>query len=715
MKILIDFVTTLDSSSEKYRLAITQAIVNAINGNLEVVVLYGKNKPKIKGNYASVKLKNFGVFSKRAFASKCLSLQPDAIFSFGAISSIAASNFLTFLYIDETSFVFKGQNKRKVLRNSKLFNRYERVIVQTNFYKVFLSNNYGIEKERIVVVKPGYEVQFLSENITDDIRDARRILTIYRISKPYLFTFGKVEEYAHIETVIEAFSQIHLKYPDLKLLIASPDFKIGWDNKPVPLTKRAASVFELASQYKVARKVLFAGIIDRKHLPVILSNAEICLNLDSRDKFSYSVLETLATQSALIIGDSPVLKEIAGSAAIVASSTVPSLLAEKLNFVLSEEKERQKLTKKAKERLKEFRWEDSARTLVESMKEANQNKPKSKLMILYTLEERIKELTDVLDNKFEIKTAQAFINHASWKEKIKYLIAALRLLGKHNRVIVQQENLNKFFIVMILPFRLFFPRTRWFLFLSPQFFTVNKQGIKARVFAFVKRVINMVYFKLMYGSYIVTNPVFEEILSQSYKLPREIIYLVEPAVVPLPTGINLSRWKEDNKLKNYVGILTRVASQRESELVQELFEKLTELNTQFKLFLRIVGDKQYSVDIPSKRFTIVSDEDEIAALSGARIYLDFRGNLSVEDLLLAMKTKNLCVVSENYSSEYMVKEGINGYIVNPSETDKIVKLLNKLINNKKHLSDIQKINYLKTLDYEKSSIIERTSLFLNDW
>jgi len=80
-----------------------------------------------------------------------------------------------------------------------------------------------------------------------------------------------------------------------------------------------------------------------------------------------------------------------------------------------------------------------------------------------------------------------------------------------------------------------------------------------------------------------------------------------------------------------------------------------------------------------------------------------------------MRLKNVILISRNNNAKYLVKEGINGYLFKHGEFNKVTPQILTLLKNKKHLSDMQKINMLKASSYTKENTLNKFKLVIKNW
>jgi len=115
----------------------------------------------------------------------------------------------------------------------------------------------------------------------------------------------------------------------------------------------------LAAELGFGRDAVFTGFVPREDLPLIYSGAAAFLHPEFYDGFSLQLLEAMACGAPAIISKAPALTEIAGGAALVAS-TEPADIERELARVLAEPGPAAELSRRSIENAARFSWKRTA-------------------------------------------------------------------------------------------------------------------------------------------------------------------------------------------------------------------------------------------------------------------------------------------------------------------------------------------------------------------
>lgn len=234
------------------------------------------------------------------------------------------------------------------------------IITDSEFSKRELVTKGGFDENKVRMIHLGLHDRFRSKNITVDERDVRRVLIIYKISKPYLLYYGGLEKNKNISNLIISFAQTSTRYPDLKLVIAGKDFKVGWDNKPKPQTPAAAELLELIAEYKLKHKVILTGEVEDNHMPIILKSASAFIHLSSYEGFGFSVLEGLAAGTPVIASRRSSYPEVLGDAPKYVNPEDTEKIAAAIHTVLSDGKAASTMVNKGIKISDKYNWQKTA-------------------------------------------------------------------------------------------------------------------------------------------------------------------------------------------------------------------------------------------------------------------------------------------------------------------------------------------------------------------
>lgn len=724
MKIVIDCFTRLTPEASAYRESIMRELSEDLS--IDLIPIYSKYHSQEIINANGLSLNNFGSllsFKKEKKLKNALrKLKPDAFISFDVISNQFKADCLTYFYAEEFLKPFIEEDPSKKNKEvSKKLSKFNGIIVRTRFLKLFLSNHFSIDKDNILVTGQGFDESFNADQIATDIRDIRRVLTIYRISKPYLFIFGALTERTNVDCMIDAFAKFHFKFPDLKLVVASPDFKIGWDNKPQPQNKEASRILKLTGEHKLNRKVIFSGVIDREHLPLILANAEVVINLAVRKLYSRSLVETIATGAPILISDSPVMKEIAGSKAKIANPAATTSLIQALISLLGNQEEREIIVEQNRKRSGLFSWNIAAEKILHKIQKDVNNVGKKTLFVIFSNTGNMERFSkyNPFSNKFEISRGMYEKNEKADgqdEEKLRHAVLIRTFRELYRQVKKYDYTLFDKFLLSAYIIKRFRRDKKLFLQIPDKTFIKRDRGILIRLIYYFKRLLTGFFINASYDLIFVSNPLFVEDLVKYWKIKRSKLIFIQPILEEVEINEKKSSDIDKQKIKNKTNIVFRASS---NNSLSELNKIFTKVNEEHKDFLVLAVTKEVSIKRIEKKLEKkirAVNVDEISQyLDISRIYIDLRQTFSHQDILQAMDKKNACLVRKTHISSYLVKEGINGYIFSEEDYKKIAKQVVILLNNKKHLSDIQKVNFEKARQHSREEAEASLSEQLEDY
>ncbi|MBD3280367.1 glycosyltransferase [Candidatus Dojkabacteria bacterium] len=554
---------------------------------------------------------------------------------------------------------------------------FERVIVYTKYKKLQLANKFGIEKEKIHVIYKSVEDSFDFSQIEDEERAVRRVLAIYRVNKPYIFLYSSLNEHSNIDKLIEAFSQIHQKYPDHKLLLASPEIKVGWDNKPEGETKRAKEIINLVLKSKAQRKVAFAGLIDDKHLPTVIRNAEISINLTDYDHFPRSLVEQLFSEACIMAADNTISKEILENAGHIVAPKHTASIVGGIKYLLDESEAREELRKKATKRSRTFRTENLYAEFIEVTKgilkkrskervaffDLKQDDEKNQVSSFEKILELVFKIDNIKDEKY--KTVSTFAKHVS-----KY------------RLLFVRGVIPRRWIVNLLVLRIFYRGTRIILI----------EGAAP---------------EKSYWKRAVYNLVSNFIASEKYEFDFRFANDRKILTLPLKTG------KEKGKLKlgNFTGIST--GGGIDAKILTQVIKETYDYKCKY-LVTDVLYEKLSESEIDSKHMKRVVEARVNEALATSKIYINFDKNISQEEVLSAFKHANICICLKTPNTINLIREGINGYLFNEVDVPRLSRQIEAIVDNKKHMRDMGKINSIYAGDFSFDAMKNEFKMLLNE-
>ena len=117
---------------------------------------------------------------------------------------------------------------------------------------------------------------------------------------------------------------------------------------------------QVARASNCVNDILFLGYVPDEDIPGLMENA-LCFTFPSLGEgFGIPVLEAMAAGAPVVASDIPAVREVAGDAAIFVPPLDVAKWTVALDTMLVDQKRREELSAKGRERVKTFSWERTA-------------------------------------------------------------------------------------------------------------------------------------------------------------------------------------------------------------------------------------------------------------------------------------------------------------------------------------------------------------------
>jgi glycosyltransferase involved in cell wall biosynthesis len=178
----------------------------------------------------------------------------------------------------------------------------DRLFVNSRFTAGEVVELLGVPEERVVVAYPGIDPRFHAEGVSADL------------GGPYVLTVSTLEPRKNLPALVEAFTLLRQRRPELTLAIAGLE---GWEEKP--LAAEGVSLLGFVSDAELAR--LYRGAL--------------AFAYPSRfEGFGIPVVEALASGVPAVVSSHPSLDESSGGATLRADPDDPEAFADALEEAL---------------------------------------------------------------------------------------------------------------------------------------------------------------------------------------------------------------------------------------------------------------------------------------------------------------------------------------------------------------------------------------------
>jgi glycosyltransferase involved in cell wall biosynthesis len=201
-----------------------------------------------------------------------------------------------------------------------------------------------VSPEKIIVVHNGYNTELYPPR--PDPLKAQQILEKYDLETPYFLYVGRLEKKKNTPTLVEAFALWRESHPgtDLKLVLIG-DAGFGYDEVQYTI-----------QEFNLGAAVIIPGWVEEEDLPYIFSSATAFIFPSKYEGFGIPILQALACGVPAAISDIPVLREVAGSAALYFNQNSKEAIAAALDRITSDAVLRSDLIAQGREQAKKFSW-----------------------------------------------------------------------------------------------------------------------------------------------------------------------------------------------------------------------------------------------------------------------------------------------------------------------------------------------------------------------
>ena len=188
----------------------------------------------------------------------------------------------------------------------------------------------GVSSERIEVAHPGVDPAFRSEGPRADL------------GAPYILSASTLEPRKNLSTLVEAFSLLRRRRPELMLALAGAE---GWGKKS-PLEREG---------------VRLLGFVPDERLADLYRGASVFVYPSRFEGFGMPIVEAMASGTPAVVSSHPSLDEASGDVALRADPSDPASFAEAIDRAL---KGRDALARRGVEHARRFTWEQCGRALL---------------------------------------------------------------------------------------------------------------------------------------------------------------------------------------------------------------------------------------------------------------------------------------------------------------------------------------------------------------
>jgi glycosyltransferase involved in cell wall biosynthesis len=228
----------------------------------------------------------------------------------------------------------------------------KRIATVSTFSKNDISTCYSISPDKIDVVYNGAHDEY--KPLTSDEREAVKIR--YADGCEYFVFAGALHPRKNIVNLLKAFVLFKKRqYTNMKLVIAG---RPAWKYEEVE---------QMKAEMPYKDDVKWVGYMNVDELSKVIGASYTLVYASLFEGFGIPILEALQCDVPAIVSNTSSMPEVAGDAALLVDPADPQDIADKMHQLYKDEALRSKLIVNARQQIKKFDWNNSAKKLWESM------------------------------------------------------------------------------------------------------------------------------------------------------------------------------------------------------------------------------------------------------------------------------------------------------------------------------------------------------------
>ena len=256
---------------------------------------------------------------------------------------------------DLVSFLFPETVPRKYSLYMRLMTRLavrsaDRIIAVSHATKADLVQILRVPPAKIVVIHEAVGPEFAR---TPSPEAVEVVVRRYGLRPPYCLFVGNLEPRKNLPGLIEAFARVRRRLEgaglSAQLVLAGTR---AWFH---------AGIFRAVEAHGLGAAVVFTDYVPLADLPALYAGAKCFVFPSLYEGFGLPVLEAMAAGAPVVAARAGSIPEVAGDAALLVDARVPEELATAIEAVLTDERLRERLITRGRERAAMFEWNTVAR------------------------------------------------------------------------------------------------------------------------------------------------------------------------------------------------------------------------------------------------------------------------------------------------------------------------------------------------------------------
>jgi glycosyltransferase involved in cell wall biosynthesis len=258
---------------------------------------------------------------------------------FSGVPTVVAIHDVSFAAHPEWFGWREGMRRRTLTRLSA--ERAARVLTISEFSKREIVTHFDIDPTKVEVIYPAPS-------------DVGRAAHAQQSSRQMVLFAGSLFNRRHIPELIEGFARVLRKLPAAELEIVG-------DNRTIP----RIDIDALIAASQARDRIALRSYLPEPDLSALYGRARAFVFLSEYEGFGFTPLEALSAGVPIVVLDTPVAREVYGSAALYIERPEPALIEPALVRILTDEAERTRILTAGRDTLARYSWRRCAERVLD--------------------------------------------------------------------------------------------------------------------------------------------------------------------------------------------------------------------------------------------------------------------------------------------------------------------------------------------------------------
>ncbi|MCC7341003.1 MAG: glycosyltransferase family 4 protein [Bryobacterales bacterium] len=259
-------------------------------------------------------------------------------------------------FLEHPDFFSPFRQRQLALTVASTVRRAARILTCSEFSRQAIAAVYNLDPETIRVAHNAAAPCFQPA----DGRGAKAIVRErYGISAPFLLCVGNLQRRKNQLGLIQAYESLIQAHPEFEQDLVF----VGKD------TSQSGEIRELARKSSVRQRIHFAGFVPDELLPAFYNAADLFVFPSFYEGFGIPLLEAMACGRPIACSNRTAMPEVTGKTAVLFDPSSKQSIGQALHDMLANLDLCQKLGEAALHRSRGFRWDATARTVLNVYRE----------------------------------------------------------------------------------------------------------------------------------------------------------------------------------------------------------------------------------------------------------------------------------------------------------------------------------------------------------